>query len=212
MQYLFPILIERLGAEDLEGISTMPEVMRPPPSQKPMVIKSPPEGCEEIRLKIAELMHVLVSITEESALRGYVDDIVNILRTLAMDPHGLVIQEACATIADLCKLARETVFHYSEILGRSLLTALVHKHSKVRLAGIAALRQLMYVGVYKYSANIIEALIGFRDPNTVPIKDFYEPSTKVNYLAALVKDENPMVREAFYKTLVQWMIDLPDKY
>eukprot|EP01022_Parablepharisma_sp_SALTPOND_P004476 TRINITY_DN120366_c2_g1_i1.p1 TRINITY_DN120366_c2_g1~~TRINITY_DN120366_c2_g1_i1.p1 ORF type:complete len:897 (-),score=130.63 TRINITY_DN120366_c2_g1_i1:2894-5584(-) len=212
MQYLYPILIERLGAEDLEGTAALPEIMRPPPSQKPMVVKAPPEDCEEIRLKMAELMRVLVSTTEESALRSYVDETVNILRTLAMDPHGPVIQEACAAIGELCTHAKDTVFHYSEMLGRALLTALVHKHFKVRLAGIDALRKVMYVGVYKYNVNLMEVLIGFRDPNVVPIKAFYQPDTKVNYFASLIKDEKEVVREAFFKTLIQWMIDLPDKY
>ncbi len=211
MQYLYPILVERLGAEDLEGTAALPEIMRPAPSQKPMVVKAPPEDCEEIRLKIAELMRVLVSTTEEGALRSYIDDTVNILRTLAMDPHGPVIQEACAAIGELSVHAKETVFHYSEMLGRALLTALVHKHFKVRLAGIEALRKVMYVGVYKYNVNIMEALIGFRDPNVVPIKAFYQPDTRLNYFASLVKDEKEVVREAFYKMLIQWMIDLPDK-
>jgi len=211
MQYLYPILIERLGATDLEGTENLPEAMKPPPSQKPMVIKAPPEDCEEIRLKIAELMKILVSTTEPSALRAYVDDTVNILRTLAMDPHGPVIQEACAAIGELCMHAKDLVFHYAEMIGRSLLTAIVHKHFKVRLAGIDALRKVMYVGSFKYTTNVIEALIGFRDPNTVPIKAFYQVDTKLNYFACLVKDEKEVVREAFFKTLIQWMIDLPDK-
>lgn len=37
----------------------------------------------------------------------------------------------------------------------------------------------MFVGSYKYTVHVFEDLIGFRDPNLVPIKDFYEPSTKV---------------------------------
>jgi dynein assembly factor 5 len=179
LQYLLPILIERLGAVDLEGVASLPEVMRPPPSQKPMVVKSPPEPCEEIRLKMAELLHIIVATNEESSLRAYVDELVNLLRTLSMDPHGPVVQEACIAIGELCNNAKELVFHYTESLGRSLLTALVHKHSKVRIAGLDALRRLFYVGVFKYNNNVMEALIGFRDPNVVPIKDFYQASTKV---------------------------------
>lgn len=33
--YLIPILIERLNAEDLEGTDNLPDVMKPPISQKP---------------------------------------------------------------------------------------------------------------------------------------------------------------------------------
>lgn len=180
MQYLLPILIEKLGAVDLEGTAGLPDVMKPSPSQKPMVMKSTPEKCEEIRLRIAELMRILISTTEETSLRGYVDDIVNIVRALAMDPYGPVIMEACGAISELSKNAKETIFHYAEALGRSLFTSLVHKHSKNRIAGLEALGQLMYVAPFKYSSNIIDGLIGFRDPNVVPIKDFYQPSTNVH--------------------------------
>ena len=47
----------------------------------------------------------------------------------------------------------------------------------------------------------MEHLIGFRDPNIVPIKAFYEHTTKVNYFALLVADRSNSVREAFFKTL-----------
>lgn len=70
---------------------------------------------------------------------------------------------------------------------------------------------MMYCSVWKYSANIMEHLIGFRDPNIVPIKDFYEASTKVNYFAMLVVDRSIAVRSAFYKTISDMLLHLPDK-
>lgn len=33
--YLMPVLIERLNAEDLEGVEGLPDVMKPPVVQKP---------------------------------------------------------------------------------------------------------------------------------------------------------------------------------
>ena len=33
--YLMPILVERLNTDDLEGIDSLPEQMRPPITQKP---------------------------------------------------------------------------------------------------------------------------------------------------------------------------------
>ena len=33
--YLIPILIQRLNAEDLEGTENVPDVMKPPITQKP---------------------------------------------------------------------------------------------------------------------------------------------------------------------------------
>ena len=70
----------------------------------------------------------------------------------------------------------------------------------------------MYCGVYKYNANIVEGLIGFRDPNIVPVKDFYEPSTRLNYLAMLVNDKSAHVRAVFFSVIFDWLSKLPDKY
>lgn len=69
----------------------------------------------------------------------------------------------------------------------------------------------MYCGAWKYTVDLFEALIGFRDPNVVPIKDFYEPSIKFNYFARFVVDRSTLVRETFYKTLASWLLKLPDK-
>lgn len=67
------------------------------------------------------------------------------------------------------------------------------------------------MGVWKYNANIMEHLIGFRDPNIVPIKDFYEHTTKLNYFAMLVADRSTLVRTHFYKTVAEMLLKLPDK-
>jgi hypothetical protein len=96
-------------------------------------------------------------------------------------------------------------------MGRSVFTALVDKHAKVRIAGLKALYNVFFCGVYKYNANIMEHLIGFRDPNLVPIKDFYEYTTKVNYFAMLIVDRSTIVREYFYKTIAELLMKLPDK-
>jgi len=71
---------------------------------------------------------------------------------------------------------------------------LVSKKSKVRIAALHALTALFWVGLWKYNAFVFENLVGFRDPNSVPIKDFYEPSNNVNYLATFANDPNIKVR------------------
>lgn len=55
-------------------------------------------------------------------------------------------------------------------------------------------------------------MVGFRDPNLVAIKDFYEHTTRINYLAIFVHDRSVLVRECFYKTMGKIMTELPDKY
>ena len=96
-------------------------------------------------------------------------------------------------------------------MARSLFTSFVNKHAKVRIAGIKAFYHVLYCGVWKFNANIMEHMIGFRDPNIVPIKDFYEHSTKLNYFAMMVADRSTAVRDCFYKTMADLMMKLPDK-
>jgi hypothetical protein len=58
----------------------------------------------------------------------------------------------------------------------------------------------------------MEALVGFRDPNVVPIKDFYESSTKYNYFATLVGDRNTAVRKFFFEKLGDMLTLLKDRF
>lgn len=96
-------------------------------------------------------------------------------------------------------------------MGRALFTAFVHKHAKVRMAGLASLFDVMVCGKFKYAHLIIQHMVGFRDPNVVPIKDFYDPSTKLNYFATFVGDRSVVVRECFYRTIGDLLARLPDK-
>ena len=157
-------------------------------------------------------MTVIVAGSLPESLAPFLDDLVGSLRALAMDPFGEVISEGCRAIGLLCEKATPLLLHFSTNLGRACLTALVHKHAKVRLAGLLALCKTLYCGAYKYSYEVFEALIGFRDPNVVPIKDFYEPTTKINYFARLISDGSPNVREHFYRVLGEWLTRLPDKF
>jgi hypothetical protein len=93
--YLVPVLINRLNAEDLEGIDYLPEEMRPTANQKALVMVDPPEASEQVRLVLAEIVTIMVSSTVYDCMRPYTQDLVNILRALCMDPAGHVIIEGC---------------------------------------------------------------------------------------------------------------------
>ena len=96
-------------------------------------------------------------------------------------------------------------------MGRSLFTSFVHKHAKVRMAGLNALFDVMVCGKWKHSHAVLSHMVGFRDPNVIPIKDFYEPSTKLNYFANFVADRSVVVRECFYRTMGDMLARLPDR-
>ena len=129
LNYLLPILVERLGAYDLEGIQGLPEQMKPVPSQKPQILLNPPEKSEEIRVCIIELSLALLSKSEPHLLFGYLDELTSITKALTMDPaSGETIQNGCSAMLILCTKATEKLLHYTEGLGRALFTSLVHKH------------------------------------------------------------------------------------
>lgn len=96
-------------------------------------------------------------------------------------------------------------------MGRALFTSFVHKHAKVRMAGLKALFDVCVCGQWKYSVEVLNFMVGFRDPNTVAIKSFYETDTKLNYFASFVADRSTLCRDTFYKTIGDMMMRLPDK-
>lgn len=170
-----PVLVQRLNATNLEGTDGMEEKFIPAPSQKPHVMTNVPENSEEVRILLAEITTLLVSTTDFNCIRAYVDDIVNICRALCMDPAGQVIAEGCSAMNGLAEGAGDQLMHFCLAMGRSIFSAFAHRHAKVRIAGLKCLYNVLTCGKWKTSADVISAMIGFRDPNVVPIKDFYDP-------------------------------------
>lgn len=71
--YLVPVMMDRLNADDIEGLDTLPDVMKPRPEQRALQISQIVEDCEEVRVVLAEIMTLLVSSTDWVCLRPYVD-------------------------------------------------------------------------------------------------------------------------------------------
>ena len=153
----------------------------------------------------------MVSSTVYDCMRPYTQEIVNILRALCMDPAGQVIIEGCNGMKEFAISGNENLIHFCEVMGRALFTAFVHRHAKVRIAGLKSLFDVMVCGKWKHSHLILSHMVGFRDPNIVPIKDFYEPSHKMNYFACFVGDRSTVVRECFYRTIGDLLMRLPDR-
>ena len=214
LPFIFSALANKLQCDDLEGYGNMPEDIRPTPSQNPQKIIKVTENIEEIRILYLKLLESI--ICHENAVKDdfrlFVQDIVNITRTLCMDPAPNVVLVAC----NFCKtlavtFGQDLLFYFNSILSRGILYALSHKQAKLRLAALDAMDKLMYCSPNKKNVEIMEQLIGFRDPNVVPIKDFYEPSTKFNYLAFLSADTNQSVLLKFYEVIFDWLLNTEDR-
>ena len=212
--FIFSALVDKLDCNDLEGYGNLPEDIRPTPSQNPHKIIKVNEQIEEIRILYIKLLETL--IVNESAnkddFRLFVQDIVNITRTLCMDPAPNVVLIACNFTEKLAEnFGQELLYYFNSILSRGLLYALSHKQAKLRLAALNAMNKLMFCSPFKKNVEIMEQLIGFRDPTIVPIKDFYEATTKFNYLAFLSQDQNYNVLHRFYEVISGWMINCDDR-
>ncbi|EGR31275.1 protein kinase domain protein [Ichthyophthirius multifiliis] len=229
LPYILSIITERTNCQDLEGIQNLPEVMRPPPGQKPKILIKLVEESEEVniknkkyslqlkqkiqlRIQICQLMQIIVNCNNQLTLLNHLDDICNILRALAMDPCSDVQKSACQCISDFCINNKEILLHFTEILARGLLLPLISKKSKVRIAALEALGSVLQCGIWKYNANVFEILVGFRDPNTVAIKDFYESAHNINYLATFITDPKVQVRDMFLRCVGDWVSRLADRY
>lgn len=67
------------------------------------------------------------------------------------------------------------------------------------MAALNAIGSVLLCGVWKKNNDVIEMLIGFKDPNSVPIKAFFESTHNINYLATLLEDPKDSVRELFIR-------------
>lgn len=214
LPFVFSDLVIKLECSDLEGWGHLPEDIRPTPSQKPHKIVNLTETCEEIRVLYLSILESIF-INDNIDLDDYdnfINDIVNILRCLVMDPSVIVIKKSCELIKFFAIKFKSKLYYFNSILGRSLFLPLCSKQSKIKILGLEAIDSLMECSPFKKNFEILEGLIGFSDPNLVPIKDFYEPSTKFNYFAMLIRDGNFLVRKKFLEMISNWLIYKEDRY
>ena len=214
LPFIFSALANKLQCDDLEGYGNMPEDIRPTPSQNPQKIIKVTESIEEIRILYLKLLEAIINHDNSTKddFRLFVQDIVNITRTLCMDPAPNVVIIACNFCQNLAiNFGKDLLYYFNSILSRGILYALSHKQAKLRIAALDAMDKLMYCSPFKKNVEIMEQLIGFRDPNVVPIKDFYEPSTKFNYLAFLSSDSNQAVLIKFYEVIFDWLLNTEDR-
>ena len=214
LPFIFSALSNKLQCDDLEGYGNLPENIRPTPSQNPQKIIKVTESIEEIRILYLKLLEAIINHDNSTKddFRLFVQDIVNITRTLCMDPAPNVVLVACNFCKNLAiTFSKDLLYYFNSILSRGVLYALSHKQAKLRIAALEALDKLMLCSPFKKNVEIMEQLIGFRDPNVVPIKDFYEPTTKFNYLAFLSSDINQAVLLKFYEVIFDWLLNAEDR-
>lgn len=153
LEHLLQMLLEKTNCQDLENVLNMPEAMRPIPSQKPTVVIALGEKSEEVRLVLCDILKDLMDTSPEDFIMEHMSDFVNITRALLMDPSPDIRVKACKMFSSFVGSHTEALENFSAILCRALLLPLASKKSKLQIAALKALRELMYVGVFKTSVS-----------------------------------------------------------
>jgi len=208
--YFFPAIITRLGCQDIDGVEGVPEIMRPSPEQKPMEITRFVEESEEIRLQIAKCIQILFSRVSQQLVLNFVDEMVAILRALAMDPFSEVKTVGMMTMQTFCYNHKDILLHFCPLMGRSLMSCLTNNLCRIRIEALQTMTAVLFTGAWKTAADVVQQLVAFQDPNMVPVKAFYEGVTTVNYMAQLTFDRHPGVRRFWFETMTYWLLKLPD--
>lgn len=205
------MLIQRLNCHDLEGVEGVDPRLIPSPSQKPHQMARIVEESEFVRERLLNLAKTVVDISNADQIRFFIDDMINIISVLLMDPSPEIQLKACKLMSAFVVNFKELVFHFTVKLARSILLPLTSKKSSIKMAAIQSLQDLLYCGSWKYTVEVFDVLVGFKDPNYVAIKEFYEPSHNFNYFATLINCSNASVRESFIQFIGDLLTSLPDK-
>lgn len=108
LPYVIPVLVQRLGQQDIT------------------------EPSEELRLILIEMLHQIIIFSKKN-MSVYVDDSLRILQRTILDPFADVKKESCRCSSDLANNVPEQFHMQSASLIKPLLETISHQHSSVRV-------------------------------------------------------------------------------
>ena len=180
------------------------------------------ETSEETRLLACSALYNLIKrvidIGAASVLHPYFHEIILFLQFQLKDPCPDLKLEACGAL-ELLALHEEFVpgmKYFAVGLVRAILPVLRHRHAKVRVAALSALRGCMIVPdrakCRGAGTEAMPDLVGFREENVLQVAAFYKSDVQINYLAELAIDKSVLVREKLVSMLITFLTELPDRY
>ncbi|CAL1545836.1 unnamed protein product [Lymnaea stagnalis] len=133
LSYTIPVLVQRLGQQDIL------------------------ETSEEIR---AHLIEMLIFLIEKSGEKFgiYVDDCVRILQRTILDPFPEVKKESCKCASLLTDIVPRHFYMQSDSLIKPLLQSISHQHSKVRITVVETIGSVLQCGNGKAVEDVIPHL------------------------------------------------------
>ncbi|KAG6547582.1 hypothetical protein Mapa_011031 [Marchantia paleacea] len=195
LPYIVPVISSRLPIKSLptEDPATKEEVR--------LVEKS-----EDLRLLLVTLLHELLK-RSKAMIHPFASDVATILTAAACDSNPEVLMKTFAAMTlfgETCSMKLKPV---AKQLISVILRSLSHNRHRVRVAAVRAIHRLVLCGAHES----IYDLTAFRDPNTVPIRAFYHPDPKTQYLALLAGDRSIQVREQLLRTVGSWLRELDER-
>jgi len=180
------------------------------------------EASEELRLLscvvLATLIRKLCGQGAASVLHPYFFEVVIFLQTQLRDPFPDTKAVACGVLEFMSAVEEFNMgFKFFAVgLVRAILPVLRHKHAKVRVAALGALRSCLSVPdrakLRGAGTEAIPDLVGFREDNVLNVAAFYKSDVQINYLAELVQDKSVQVREKLVEMLIVLLTEIGDRY
>jgi hypothetical protein len=136
----------------------------------------PVEEVEENRLLLAKLLRSIVRHSGK-AIGAYAADVAAMLMSSVADPSPEVSQELCACCEDYAVKLGLRLRQVAKAMIGAVTPLLGAKRQKVRCSALKAIRKLVACG----GSEAVLDLTGFRDPNLIPVKAFYEADIKVGW-------------------------------
>ena len=176
----------------------------------------------QVRLiAVQSLLSLILRLKELDSLavlNPYFADLILFLQCQTRDlfPEVKVISAKALETLALLPEFESGMCYFAVALVRILLPLLRHRHAKVRIAGIDALRACMIVPNRAKrkgaGTDAMVDLVGFKEDNVLNIASFYKPNVSINYLAELTSDPIVHVRERVVVMLSSFLVDLEDRY
>ncbi|KAL3689691.1 hypothetical protein R1sor_016000 [Riccia sorocarpa] len=195
LPYIIPVLSSRFPIKSLptEDPSTKVEIR--------IVEKS-----EDIRLLLVNFLHRLLKVST-IMIHPFASDTATILTAAACDSSPEVLMETLAAMTFFGEICGVKLKPVAKLLLSVVVRSLSQNRHRVRVAAVRTIHRLVLCGGHE---SIYE-LTAFRDPNTVPIRAFYQPDPKTQYLALLAGDRSIQVREQLLRTVASWLQELDER-
>ncbi|XP_024523068.1 dynein assembly factor 5, axonemal-like [Selaginella moellendorffii] len=164
------------------------------------------EPSEEVRLLLVRLLTSLLNHAPR-LIHPFASEVASIIMVTATDSYPEVLMETMTLLERFTDTMDQKIKPIAKQLVSVILRLLVHNRYKVRVAALRAVHRLVLCGAHES----IYDLTAYQDPNLVPIKAFYHPYTKTQYLALLATDKSVAVRKELLWVIASWLMKLDER-